>query len=272
MLILAATPIGNLGDASPRLREVLANATTIVAEDTRTTSHLLKALGVTTEAKLIALHDHNEVARATDIVRLAQDGDVVMVSDAGMPGISDPGYVVVRTAHELGVTVSVIPGPSAVIAALAVSGLPTDRFAFEGFVPRKGQAKYFAELGREPRTLVFYESPHRLADTLVAARDSFGADRLGTVVRELSKMYEEVVRGTLAELAEQFAGKNRGEIVFLVAGADVTPMSLDDVVHRVVARVASGERLKEASRAVAEATGIPGRDLYQAALERSRGA
>ena len=272
MLILAATPIGNLGDASPRLREVLVNANIIVAEDTRTTKHLLNALGLTTNAKLIALHDHNEVAKADDIVRLAHDGDVVMVSDAGMPGISDPGYVVVRTAHEQGVTVSVIPGPSAAIAALAASGLPTDRFAFEGFVPRKGLGKYFAILAREPRTLIFYESPHRIADTLAAARDAFGPDRLGTIVRELSKMFEEVVRGTLAELAEKFAGDNRGEIVFLVAGADVVPLSLEDAVADVVARVSSGERLKEASRAVADASGIPGRDLYQAALERSRDA
>lgn len=272
MLILAATPIGNLGDASPRLREALANAAVIVAEDTRTTNHLLKALGMTTNAKVLALHDHNEVARAADIVELARDGDVVMVSDAGMPGISDPGFIVVRTAHDKGVTVSVIPGPSAAIAALAVSGLPTDRFAFEGFVPRKSQKAYFANLSREPRTLIFYESPHRLSDSLVAARDAFGAERLATVVRELSKMHEEVVRGTLAELADRFAGNNRGEIVFLVAGAEVVPMSLDDAVSDVVARVASGERLKEASRAVADATGIPGRDLYAAALERARGA
>ncbi len=272
MLILAATPIGNLGDASPRLREALANATVIVAEDTRTTSHLLQALGMTTNAKLVALHDHNEVAKAADIVALARDADVVMVSDAGMPGISDPGFVVVRTAHEQGVTVTVIPGPSAAIAALAVSGLPTDRFAFEGFLPRKGLATYFANLSREPRTLIFYESPHRLGESLAVARDAFGPDRLGTVVRELSKMYEEVVRGTLAELAERFAGENRGEIVFLVAGAEVVPMSLEDAVTDVVARVASGERLKEASRAVADATGIPGRDLYAAALERSRDA
>lgn len=272
MLILAATPIGNLGDASPRLREALANASVIVAEDTRTTLHLLTALGLTTTATMIALHDHNEVARATDIVEQARDADVVMVSDAGMPGISDPGYVVVRTAHEQGVTVSVIPGPSAAIAALAVSGLPTDRFAFEGFVPRKGQRAHFANLAREPRTLIFYESPHRLADSLVAARDAFGPDRLATVVRELSKLHEEVVRGTLAELADRFAGDNRGEIVFLVAGADVVPMSLDAAVTDVVARVASGERLKEASRAVADATGIPSRDLYAAALERSRDA
>lgn len=272
MLILAATPIGNLGDASARLRETFANATVIVAEDTRTTKHLLSALGWTTTARIIALHEHNEVAKAESIVELARDGDVVMVSDAGMPGISDPGYIVVRTAHDRGVTVSVIPGPSAVIAALAVSGLPTDRFAFEGFVPRKGQGKFFANLAREPRTLIFYESPHRLADSLVAARDAFGPDRLATVVRELTKMYEEVVRGTLAELAERFAGENRGEIVLLVAGAEVVAMSLEDAVTDVVARVRSGERLKEASRAVAEATGIPGRDLYAAALERSRDA
>ena len=222
MLILAATPIGNLGDASPRLREVLVNASVIVAEDTRTTSHLLSALGLKTGAKMIALHEHNEVAKAESIAELARDGDVVMVSDAGMPGISDPGYVVVRTAHERGVTVSVIPGPSAVIAALAVSGLPTDRFAFEGFVPRKGQAKYFTELAREPRTLIFYESPHRLVKALEQFIEFFGADRNASISRELSKMFEENKRGTLQELADYFKTKTvKGEIVIVLEGKKV---------------------------------------------------
>ena len=268
MLILAATPIGNLSDASPRLREVLTNADVIAAEDTRTTHHLLSALGLTTDAKLVALHDHNETAKAKDIAELARDHDVVLVSDAGMPGISDPGFGVVRAAHELGVTVTVVPGPSAGIAALAVSGQPTDRFAFEGFVPRKGQAAFFANLAREPRTLVFYESPHRLADSLVAARDAFGADRSATVVRELTKMYEEVANGTLGELAERFAGENRGEIVLVIAGAEVTAMSIEDALADVRARVATGERLKDACREVAEVTGIPSRDLYSAAIEK----
>lgn len=272
MLILAATPIGNLGDASPRLREVLANAAVIAAEDTRTTHHLLSALGITTTARFTSLHDHNETAKATELAESARNSDVVLVSDAGMPGISDPGFGVVRAAHQSGVTVSVIPGPSAMIAALAVSGQPTDRFAFEGFVPRKGQAAYFANLAREPRTLVFYESPHRLAESLVAARDSFGAERSATVIRELSKMYEEVAFGTLGELAERFAGDNRGEIVVVVAGAIVTAMSLDDAIHDVAARVNSGDRLKDAAREVAEMTGIPSRDLYNAALARSRDA
>jgi 16S rRNA (cytidine1402-2'-O)-methyltransferase len=189
-----------------------------------------------------------------------------------MPGISDPGFGVVRAAHRAGVTVSVIPGPSAMIAALAVSGQPTDRFTFEGFVPRKGQAAFFANLAREPRTLVFYESPHRLADSLDAARDAFGSDRSATVIRELSKMYEEVAFGTLGELAERFAGENRGEIVIVVSGATVTALSLDDAVSDVVARAQSGERLKEAAQAVAEMTGIPSRDLYNAALAKSRDA
>ena len=270
MLILAATPIGNLGDASPRLREALANADVIAAEDTRTTHHLLSALGMTTTAQLIALHDHNETVKAVEIAKRAQDADVVLVSDAGMPGISDPGFGVVRAAHDLGVTVSVIPGPSAVIAALAVSGQPTDRFAFEGFVPRKGQAAYFANLANEPRTLIFYESPHRLADTLAAARESFGPTRSATVVRELTKMYEEVARGALAELADRFAGENRGEIVLVVAGATVMAMSLDDAIRDVLARTASGERLKDACREVSEITGIPSRDLYSAAIATPR--
>lgn len=272
VLILAATPIGNLGDASPRLREALANAEVIVAEDTRTTKHLLSALGLTSTADFLALHDHNETTKANDIVERAAQTDVVLVSDAGMPGISDPGYVVVRAAHEAGVAVSAIPGPSAVITALAVSGLPTDRFAFEGFVPRKGQRAFFDLLAREPRTLVFYESPHRVAESLAAARDAFGADRLACVVRELTKVFEEVVRAPLGELADRFAGENRGEIVLVVAGAEVAAVPLDVAVSDVLARVESGERLKEASRAVADATGIPARDLYNAALGRSVGA
>ena len=272
MLILAATPIGNLSDASPRLREVLANADVIAAEDTRTTHHLLSALGVTTTARFTSLHDHNETAKAAELAETARTADVVLVSDAGMPGISDPGFGVVRAAHSAGVTVSVIPGPSAMIAALAVSGQPTDRFAFEGFVPRKGQAAFFANLAREPRTLVFYESPHRLAESLTAARDAFGSERSATVVRELSKMYEEVAFGTLAELSERFGGENRGEIVIVVAGAAVTAMSLEDAVLDVVSRAQTGERLKDAAREVAEITGIPSRDLYNAALARSRDA
>lgn len=268
MLILAATPIGNLGDASPRLREALVNADIIAAEDTRTTHHLLSALGLTTEAKLVALHDHNEQSKAAEIAELARDRDVVLVSDAGMPGISDPGFGVVRAAHERDITVSVVPGPSAGIAALAVSGQPTDRFAFEGFIPRKGQLAYFAQLAREPRTLVFYESPHRIADTLVAAREVFGPDRPATVVRELTKLHEEIASGNLGELAERFAGDNRGEIVLVVAGAAVTAMSLEDALADVRARVATGERLKDACREVADITGIPSRDLYSAAIAK----
>lgn len=270
MLILAATPIGNLGDASPRLREALENADVIVAEDTRTTRHLLSALGITTTATIVALHDHNEHAKATEIAERGRDHDVLLVSDAGMPAISDPGFAVVRAAHRIGVTVTVIPGPSAVIAALAVSGQPTDRFAFEGFVPRKGQRAFFANLAREPRTLIFYESPHRLAESLIAARDAFGPERPATVVRELTKLHEEVAAGPLGELADRFSGDNRGEIVLVVAGAPVTATSIEDALVDVRARVSSGERLKDACREVAEVTGIPSRDLYSAAIESPR--
>ena len=272
MLILAATPIGNLGDASPRLRQALENANFIAAEDTRTTGQLLKALGVKTGAKLIALHDHNETAKAEEIARLALEHDLVLVSDAGMPGINDPGFVVVRAAHEAGATVTVIPGPSAAIAALAVSGLPTDRFTFEGFVPRKGRVGFFEDLAREPRTMIFYESPHRIGETLADAATAFGGDRIGAIIRELTKMYEEVVRAPLSELSEKFASEVRGEIVLVIAGAAVERVPLRDAVTDVLARVEAGERLKEASRAVAEATGIPSRDLYNAALGQTTGA
>ena len=266
MLLLAATPIGNLGDASRRLVEALGTVTVIAAEDTRTTVQLLRGLGIENRPRLIALHEHNERDRAAELVELAREQDLLVLSDAGMPTVSDPGFVLVQAAIAAGVQVSVIPGPSAVLTALAVSGLPTDRFAFEGFLPRKGRLPALRALASETRTLVFFESPHRVADALRDLAEAFGADRPAAVCRELTKLYEEVARGTLAELAERFADGARGEIVLVVGGAPAASASLEDGVARVQTLVAGGARLKEAAAEVAEHTGLSRRDLYEEAL------
>lgn len=271
MLLLAATPIGNLGDASRRLVEALENAEVIAAEDTRTTIQLLRALGIANRPRLIALHEHNERDKAAELVEFARDADLLLVSDAGMPTVSDPGFVLVQAAIAAGVTVSALPGPSAVLMALAVSGLATDRFAFEGFLPRKGRLPALRALAAEQRTLVFFESPHRVADALLDLAEAFGPDRQAAVCRELTKLYEEVARGTVAELATRFAEGARGEIVLVVAGAPAASASLEDGVARVAALVAAGARLKEAAAEVAEHTGLSRRDLYEESL-RSRSA
>lgn len=268
MLLLAATPIGNLGDASPRLREAFASADLIAAEDTRRTAQLLSLLGIERRGELVALHDHNERDRAAAVVDRAETGDVLLVSDAGMPTVSDPGFRVVQLATERGVQVSAIPGPSAVLTALAVSGLPTDRFAFEGFPPRKAgeRSRAFDALASERRTLVFFEAPSRVAGTLAALAAAFGADRPAAVCRELTKLHEEVRRGALSELAEWAAGGVRGEIVLVVGGAPEIAASPDDALARVRSLVDGGTRLKDATRQVAEATGLSARELYAAAL------
>ncbi len=268
MIILAATPIGNLGDASPRLVAALESAKVVAAEDTRTTQRLLAGLGVTNRPRLIALHDHNEKERAGEIVELGRDEDVLVLSDAGMPTVSDPGYGLVAAAAAAGVVVTVIPGPSAVLTALAVSGLPTDRFTFEGFAPRKNgdRRAVFSALAAEQRTMVFFEAPSRLAETLVAMGVAFGGERRAAVCRELTKFYEEVKRGPLSELAEWAAGGVRGEIVVVVEGAVAQAIDFPDAVGQVQALVTGGSRLKEASAEVAAVTGYSSRDLYQAVL------
>ena len=272
MILLAATPIGNLGDASTRLRETLANAAVIAAEDTRTTAKLLRLLGIEARPELLALHDHNEHERAAELVERARREDIVLVSDAGTPTVSDPGFRVVQLAAEQGVDVTAIPGPSAVVTALAVSGLPTDRFAFEGFLPRKAgeRDRFLASLAGERRTLVFFEAPTRLAATLTALAAAFGSDRPAAVCRELTKLHEEVRRGALEELAAWAAEGVRGEIVVVVGGAPEGEVSPETALAEVQARVASGERLKDATRAVAAASGQSSRELYAAALA-SRG-
>ncbi|RKE62831.1 16S rRNA (cytidine(1402)-2'-O)-methyltransferase [Microbacterium sp. AG238] len=268
MIILAATPIGNLGDATTRLVTALEQATTIAAEDTRTTQRLLQALGVTNRPRLIALHDHNEKQRAAELVERARTEDVLVLSDAGMPTVSDPGFGLVAAAAAAGVTVTVLPGPSAVLAALAVSGLPTDRFAFEGFPPRKPgeRRRLFDQLAGEQRTLVFFEAPSRIAEVLRAMADAFGGERRAAVCRELTKLHEEVARGTLDELAAWAAEGVRGEIVIVIEGAGVREIDPADALAQVQRLVADGIRLKDAAAEVAGATGLSSRDLYQAAL------
>jgi 16S rRNA (cytidine1402-2'-O)-methyltransferase len=270
MIILAATPIGNLGDASRRLVEVLGSATVVAAEDTRVAQRLLAGLGVENRPRLIALHDHNERERAGELVELAREQDVVLLSDAGMPTVSDPGFHLVEAAAAAGVAVTALPGPSAVLTALAVSGLPTDRFTFEGFLPRKHGERLSAlrALSAEPRTMVFFESPNRLAASLGDIAAALGDERRVVVCRELTKLYEEVRRGTAVELAAWAAQGVRGEIVVVVAGAPARAADPETALEQVLALVAAGNRLKDAAAEVAEATGLSKRDLYQAALAR----
>ena len=274
MIILAATPIGNLGDASTRLREALASATVIASEDTRVTQRLLAGLGIENRPRLIALHEHNERQKAAELVDLARDTDLLVLSDAGMPTVSDPGFPLVAAAADAGVEVTVLPGPSAVITALAVSGLPTDRFAFEGFLPRKAgeRARRLAELAGDRRTLLFFEGPSRLAASLAALAEAFGADRPAAVCRELTKMYEEVRRGPLGELAAWAEAGVRGEIVIVVGGAGEQEANPENALTRVLKLAASGTRLKDAAALVAAESGLSTRDLYEAALQaRKRG-
>lgn len=268
MIILAATPIGNLGDASRRLVEVLENAEVIAAEDTRTTQRLLQALQVANRPRLIALHDHNEKHKAVELAALAAESDLVVLSDAGMPTVSDPGYGLVAEAVAQGVTVTAIPGPSAVLTALAISGLPTDRFSFEGFLPRKSGERraVLSGLATEARTMVFFESPSRLAQTLADMATVLGSERRVAVCRELTKLYEEVRRGTAAELVAWAEAGVKGEIVVVVEGAAPRLTSEEDAVAQVQQLVASGIRLKDAAAEVAGQTGLSSRDLYQAVL------
>ncbi|MFD2674321.1 16S rRNA (cytidine(1402)-2'-O)-methyltransferase [Gulosibacter bifidus] len=269
MLILAGTPIGNLADASSRLREVLGNAEIVACEDTRTTAKLLQLLQIDHRPRLIALHEHNEHEAANEIADLAETHDVVLVSDAGMPAISDPGFRVVRACADRGITVTSAPGPTAVITALAVSGLPTDRFTFEGFVPRKHgeRQQLIALLQDEPRTAVMYESPHRLAATLQAFAQAWPARRIA-VCRELTKLHEEIMRGSCQAAAEWAAEGVRGEIVIVLAGAQPVEIDPDAAVAQVVELVAAGTPLKVAASRIAEQTGLRKRELYEAALAK----
>ncbi|MEU3846968.1 16S rRNA (cytidine(1402)-2'-O)-methyltransferase [Micrococcus terreus] len=271
-IVLAATPLGNLADATDRLKQLLATADIVAAEDTRRAHHLAQGLGVKITGRVVSHHEHNERASTQDLLEAARSGDlVVVVTDAGMPLVSDPGYRVVSAAADSGIPVTCAPGASAVTTALALSGLPTDRFAFEGFLPRKDgeRSRLLTELAREERTLVFFESPRRLASSLDALSEAFGADRPACVARELTKLYEEVRRGTLAELSVWAdAGEVRGEIVIVTAGRTAEPdTDVAGQVQDVETLVASGTRLKDAVATVAAARGAHKKELYNAVLE-----
>ncbi|KGM13966.1 16S rRNA (cytidine(1402)-2'-O)-methyltransferase [Cellulomonas bogoriensis] len=270
-IVLAATPIGDVEDASPRLRRLLQDADVVAAEDTRRLRGLLTRLGVQPSGRVVSHHEHNEQDRVGDLLEVARGGGTVLVvSDAGMPTVSDPGFALVRAAVDAGVPVTTAPGPSAVLAALAVSGLATDRFCFEGFLPRR-EGEREAALGGlvgEARTMVFFEAPHRVARTLATMARVLGPDRPAAVCRELTKTYEEVVRGPLQDLVRWAGdGEPRGEICVVVAGRPgPAQVQVQDVVGEVLARVDVGERLKDVVAEVAGATGVGKRDLYAAAL------
>ena len=269
MLILAATPIGNLADASPRLVEHLERCEYIAAEDTRSLLNLVHGLGIRHNAKLFSLHEHNESDRLAQLVDLATENDVLVVSDAGMPTVSDPGFLLVRACVEAGVDVTVIPGPSAVLSALAVSGLPTDRFTFEGFLPRKGgdRRKAFAALATETRTMVFFESPHRILESLEDAASVLGATRQASVSRELTKKFEHTERGTLAELVEWAKSEPKGEMVLVIAGGSAREVDASTLVQQVLELAALGTGLKQAVGEIASANGVSKSELYSLALE-----
>ncbi len=268
MLILAATPIGNLSDASQRLRDVLASSEHIAAEDTRTLKQLASGLGIRLHARLYSLHEHSDQERTALLVEVARDHDLLVVSDAGMPTISDPGYQLVRDCAQAGIEIIAIPGPSAVISALAVSGLPTDRFSFEGFLPRKQgeRVRVFTSLKDEARTMVFFEAPHRIHESLVDAASVFGEERLGTVSRELTKKFEHTERGTLADLITWAAGSPKGEMVLIIAGAAPKTFDIADLGQKALALAASGMGLKQACADLAEASGASKSAIYAEAL------
>jgi 16S rRNA (cytidine1402-2'-O)-methyltransferase len=269
-LVLAATPIGNVADASPRLRDLLGSADVVAAEDTRRLRRLVATLEVTIGGRVVSYYDAVEAARTEQLLEeLRADRTVLLVTDAGMPLVSDPGYRLVAAATAEGLPVTVVPGPSAVLAALAVSGLPADRWVFEGFLPRRGadRRRRLTELARDPRTLVLFEAPHRLAAMLTDLTAAFGAERPAAVCRELTKTYEEVRRGSLAELAAWAEKGPRGEITVVVGGAtDEQPVtSEDDLAVEVRELTESGLSRRDAVDEVAARHGISRRAVYAAA-------
>ena len=267
-LVVVATPLGNMADLAPRAITVFASADAIACEDTRTTRRLLSLAGVSAPP-LIAVHEHNEASMAAPVLaRLARGETVALATDAGMPGISDPGARLVRAVADAGFDVSVVPGPSAVVAALAVSGMPADRFVFEGFLPRKGSARSrrLADISTEPRTVVLYEAPHRLEATLADLVATAGPERRVVLVRELTKLHEEVWRGTLAGAAGR-ADAPRGEYVIVLEGAPPAEPVGDDVIESALrGMLAAGADRRDAVASVATELAVPKRRVYDAAL------
>jgi 16S rRNA (cytidine1402-2'-O)-methyltransferase len=276
VLVLAATPIGRVGDAPPRLAEELATADVVAAEDTRRLRRLVGDLGVTISGRVVSYFEGNESSRTPWLVEALENGErVLVVTDAGMPSVSDPGFRLVAAAVERDIEVTAVPGPSAVLTALAVSGLPVDRFCFEGFLPRKAgeRGRRLDALRHEPRTMVFFEAPHRTAVTLTAMAEAFGADRRGAVCRELTKTHEEVRRAGLADLAAWAAAGVRGEVTLVVEGvADVVDVPTDagSLAALVAEEEALGASRKEAIAEVTRRAGLPKRVVYDAVGEHKQ--
>ena len=270
-LVIAGVPLGNAGDASSRLRSALESADVIAAEDTRRLRRLAADLDVRLGGRIVSYFEANETTRTGELVaELSQGRRVLLVTDAGMPSISDPGYRLVVAALEAGVAVTCLPGPSAVTTALALSGLPVDRFCFEGFLPRRDGARSarLRELAAEPRTMVFFEAPHRLAACLAALASAFGESRSAAVCRELTKTYEEVRRGPLSELIEWAADGVRGEITIVVGGAAASSLDGVDLASLVSDAQDAGMSRKEAIAAVAARTGAARREVFDALVAR----
>ena len=271
-LILAATPLGNILDASPRLKETLEQADLIAAEDTRRAKRLFADLNLEIKAPVISLFEENEIEKIPDIIEKLKSGlKVVVISDAGTPAISDPGYRLVTKAIEENISITVIPGPSAVLSALVLSGLPTDRFSFEGFIARKGKERteILNNLNTQSRTMVIFESPRRTLQTLQDIQEIVGDDRKAAVVREISKTYEEVIRGSLKELVAWANSKEvLGEITLVIAGVENTGKKEvdDEAIGEVKQLIAAGSSFKDAVQEVSTQRGLSRRELYEASL------
>ncbi|WP_018297553.1 16S rRNA (cytidine(1402)-2'-O)-methyltransferase [Corynebacterium lubricantis] len=267
-IVIAATPLGNPADASPRLIAGLENADVVAAEDTRRVRSLAASLGVEIRGKVVSNFDHNEDSRTSDLIAAARTGLVLVVSDAGMPVVSDPGHSLVSAAHDAGIPVTCFPGPSAVPTALALSGLNVGHFIFDGFAPRKQGARqtWLESLVGEKRAVCFFESPHRTAQTLEHAAEVLGGERRAAVCRELTKTYEEVRRGTLPELAAWAADGVRGEVSIVIEGGTGPAVEPADLVGLVLAREEAGMRLKDAAKEVAREHGVKVSSLYDEAL------
>jgi 16S rRNA (cytidine1402-2'-O)-methyltransferase len=271
-LIFAATPMGNVGDASARLITAIEQADVIAAEDTRKFMNLCSRLGIRYDAKLVSNFEANEAGRVDQLLEAVNAGSrVLVVTDAGMPSVSDPGYRLAIAAIDSGINYQVLPGPSAVLTALLLSGLPADRFCFEGFLPRKSgdRIRTLTQLLHEPRTMIFFEAPHRLEKTLNDMAEVFGPQRLAAVAREMTKTYEEVIRGSMQDLKDWATGEIRGEITLVVAGSDSTAgseVSLAELVELVGERVKEGQSTKDAAAAVALKFGRHKREVYEAVI------
>lgn len=276
MLILAAAPLGNVLDASAHLREAIVAAKYVAAEDSRRFTRLCRDLGITYTAKVISFFEGNEIERIDELMEILQSGnDLLVITDAGMPGISDPGYRLIRAAIERKIDVKVLPGPSAVTTALLLSGAPSDRFCFEGFPPRTSGARlsWFEKLAQEERTIIFFEAPHRLPECISDAVKALGTERKGAICREMTKTYEEVIRGTLGEL-EEWATSNEvlGEITVVIEGFDPSSQSYSeaDLIALVLAKESAGISRKDAIADVAHEIGVAKREVFDAMVSSKR--